>query len=104
MTTGDSARGEAGSFYFKSNTLYIMTKVYVIGAKDSDMKRIREITETSEDNEIILIDDMSQIPMADRRGDVGVKEIFPITMTPRCEQTFFPELRKGHERPYKFHK
>lgn len=82
-----------------------MTKVYVIGAKDSDMKRIREITETSEYTEIILIDDISQIPMADRRGDVGVKAIIPFINTPRYDDcTFFPDKKKGYERPYKFHK
>ena len=81
-----------------------MSKVYVIGAKDTDMQRIREITETDNDVEVVLIDSMSEIPMEDRHKNIGVKEIIPFISLPRFEPSFYSEKRKSHERPYKFHK
>lgn len=78
--------------------------VYVIGAKDADIEKIREMTNTPYDCEIILINDMSEIPIAARSTKPLVSEIYPIIAMPRFEQTVFPELRKSHERPYKYHK
>ena len=82
-----------------------MSKVYVIGAKDTDIERIRELTESAKDDEIILIEDMSQIPMAERSMKPLVNEIYPIIPTPHFEPHFFSDnKRKGHESPYKYHR
>lgn len=82
-----------------------MSKVYVIGAKDTDIQKIREIANISNEDEIIFINDMSEIPMVDRHKNTGVKEIIPFINRPVFEPRFFAdEKRKSHERSYKFHR
>jgi hypothetical protein len=84
-----------------------MSKVYVIGANSVDIEKIRSRLSVPINTEIIVVEKLSDLPD-------GIEEVFhvkdfgkkiPIDPMPLIEpfQTF-NEKRKGHERPYKYHK
>ncbi|MDD4971924.1 MAG: hypothetical protein PHT07_21060 [Paludibacter sp.] len=88
-----------------------MSKVYIIGSKNTDLDNIRLMANTPESSEIILIDKMSDLPdgitevfSAHKRDIPPIQEVYPIVNIPIFEPQFFPEKRKSHERPYKFHR
>jgi len=88
-----------------------MTKVYIIGAKHTDIENIRIMANVPESTEIILIDKMSDLPdgitevfSAHKRDIPQIQEAYPIVNIPIFEPQFFPEKRKSYERPYKFHR
>jgi len=88
-----------------------MSTIYVIGAGNADISSIRAAARISENTEIILIEKMSDLPdgitevfSAHKRDTPPINEVYPIVNIPIFEPQFFPEKRKSHERPYKFHK
>lgn len=88
-----------------------MSKIYVIGAVCADISTIRASAKIPENTEIILIEKISDLPdgitevfSAHKRDIPPINEVYPIVNIPRFEPQFFPEKRKSHERPYRFHK
>ena len=81
-------------------------KIYVIGAGHIDIEKIRLAVNIPESTEIILVNSKEDIPFEERmKSDLSVREITPIKLIPRDNLiTVFPVKRKGHERPYKFHR
>ena len=88
-----------------------MSTIYVIGAGNTELSTIRALASILENKEIILIEKMSDLPdgitevfSAHKRDIPPINEVYPIINIPRFEPRFFPEKRKSHERPYKFHR
>lgn len=82
-----------------------MTKVYIIGAKHTDLKKIRLMANVPESSEIILVDSREEIPIEARvKSDLSIREIIPFTKLP---DLIIPDLhfeKQNHKRPYKFHR
>lgn len=87
-----------------------MRKVYVIGAENMDIEKIRRIISTPDNVEIICVKNMEEIPLEDRlKSDPSVihqiHEFKTCPIVPATYSYFGTEKRvKGHERPYKFHR
>lgn len=89
-----------------------MSKIYVIGAGNTELSTIRALAKVPEDSELILIDKISDLPdgvklvinAREYKPEPFDPEPFILTAPKRFEDTYFPEKRKSHERPYKFHR
>jgi len=82
-----------------------MSKVYVVGAKHTDIEKIRLMVNVPESTEIILVDSMELVPFEARiQSDLSVREIIQFTAIPRCDIPDRYYAKQGHKRPYKFHR
>ena len=81
-----------------------MSKVYVIGHFEGDIETIRVAANIPTDTEVICVSSVEEIPIGERPKDIVRNNVYPIVNIPRFEPLFFPEKRKGHQRPYKFHR
>lgn len=82
-------------------------KVYVIGAGNPEIaKKVLDMEKT--DAEIILVNSIEDIPLEERvnRNPPIVEEIFTISAHPPLPElrVFDNKGKKGHQRPYRFHK
>lgn len=78
-----------------------MSKVIVIGC-GADSKMAHEIMKEYGNSEILFYEKTENIPISER----GLKSIecHNFTLMPRVELPFIPQQKKGHERPYKYHR
>lgn len=87
-----------------------MKKVFVIGAGTGldAIEKAKKTLELKGDVEIILVETLEDIPLKERfSSDPSViQQIHKFETLPRIEVApYFPDKkRKGHERPYKFHR
>lgn len=86
-----------------------MRKVYVLGAGDSDIQKIREITSIPDNVEIVCISSMENIPIEEQfNSDIAtVRQIHKFSappLLPLMPYISTDRKTKGYERPYKFHK
>lgn len=87
-----------------------MRKVYVIGGGNTSIEKIREITATPINVEIVCVENMEDIPFGERLSSnpTAIQTIHNITLRPEIPdiqlRDIWPNKTKGHERPYKFHK
>ena len=78
-----------------------MSKVIVIGCS-AGSKMALEIMKEHADSDILFYDNAENVPITER----GLKSIecHNLTLLPRVELPFIPRQKKGHERPYKYHR
>ena len=82
-----------------------MTKVYIIGAKHSELEKIRLMANVPESSEIILVDSREEIPMEARSNPTSsIREIIPFTKLPDLIITDLHFEKQTYKRPYKFHR
>lgn len=86
-----------------------MSKVYVIGSDETNVRKItEEILADNKSAEIIFIKDIEDIPFEERLKSVNppmIIENYKFINHPDLTSTvFFDKKRKGHERPYKYHR
>jgi len=90
-----------------------MKKVYVIGAGIglNAIETAKKVLEIKEEVEIICVENMEDVPPSDRiKSDVStIRQIHNYySAPPILPSIYFDDIdepkRKGHERPYKFHR
>lgn len=83
-----------------------MKKVYVIGSGHINIERIREVTATPTDVEIISVKSLEDIPPEERSEISIIQRDYEFRAPPILPSvTYFDDRkRKSHKRPYKFHK
>ena len=86
-----------------------MNKVYIIGSNETNVKKItEEILERNKSAEIIFVENIKDIPFEERLKSVNppmIIENYKFINHPDLRSTvFFDKKRKGHERPYKYHR
>jgi hypothetical protein len=88
-----------------------MKKIFVIGAgTDPDaIERAKKILELKDDVEVVCVKTIEDVPPDERfkQCTPAVQEIYKISAPPVLPpMTFFDKgkKKKGHERPYKYHR
>ena len=87
-----------------------MKKVFVIGAGTGldAIEKAKKVLELKEDVEIICVESMEDVPFKERlKSDPSIiQQIHKLEALPKFEIPFIEtdKKRKGHERPYKFHR
>ena len=87
-----------------------MKKVFVIGAGTGldAIEKAKKVLELKGEVEIICVENMEDIPFSERiKSDPSViQQIHELKASPIIPVTYFEtdKKRKGHERPYKFHR
>ena len=89
-----------------------MKKVFVIGAGTGldAIEKAKKVLELKGDIEIICVESMEDVPFNERiKSDPSVIQQIHKFTNPRLAEPYVPyfetdKKRKGHERPYKFHR
>lgn len=87
-----------------------MKKVFVIGAGTGldAIEKAKKVLELKGEVEIICVENMEDIPFSERiKSDPSViQQIHELKAPPIIQAPYFEtdKKRKGHERPYKFHR
>jgi len=87
-----------------------MKTVYVIGAGvgPDAIDRAKKLLELKDDDKIVCVESMEDVPVTERMKleHPNIQQILKIEAPPIPEpiQYFEDKKRKGHERPYKFHR
>jgi hypothetical protein len=87
-----------------------MKKVFVIGAGTGleAIEKAKKVLELKEDVEIICVESMEDVPFKERlKSDPSIiQQIHKFKALPKFEIPFIEtdKKRKGHERPYKYHR
>lgn len=88
-----------------------MKKVFVIGAGigAGAIETAKKVLELKDDIEIVCVESMDDIPLRERiKSDPSVvQQIHKFSAPREIPQTpyfYADEKRKGHERPYKYHR
>jgi NADH dehydrogenase FAD-containing subunit len=88
-----------------------MRTVYVIGAGvgSEAVETAKQVLQIKGDFKIVCVEDMEEIPLKDRLSSVAgnimtINKITAPPIIPQVRLIDFENKRKGHERPYKYHK
>jgi len=87
-----------------------MKKVFVIGAGTGlyAIEKAKKLLQLKEEVEIICVESMENIPLSERvKSDSSViQKIHEFKASPKIYVApyFHDKKKKGHERPYKFHR
>ncbi len=87
-----------------------MKKVFVIGAGTGldAIEKAKKVLELKGEVEIICVESMEDVPFSERlKSDPSViQQIHELKAPPIIQVPYFEtdKKRKGHERPYKFHR
>lgn len=90
-----------------------MKKIYVIGAGENREKALqilkKKFIESGKTVEIVCVESEEDIPLSERFSSDPSKvqhihEFKAPVFNPVVEPLYYYEKRKGHERPYKYHR